>query len=354
MTFRDVQASYVPARHSGESIETLRRDEDRPHVPQTPEYYEWWYFDGHFDGGYSAVIVFHRAVAFVPSRPPALEITLIAPDGAEHRAIQPLSASEFQIASDRADITIGQSGVLDGGNRYEVRARAVTAEGLPIGTDLVLEGILPGWKFGLSKTVVDGLDGFGWVVPLPRARCHGTLHVGEQAIPVSGVGYHDHNWGQVSLSRLVAYWHWGRIYAGEVTCLYADVVGLQRRPDIPSGLLMLALGDKIIFNTSLIRIEEGDLAYHPKAHRTYARRLSLHSEMDGSPVEISLESRQVTSAFDFLASVHPIRRWLVNTFVTRPAYLRHRSDVRLRFTYQDRAYDLTGETINEDMYLRRR
>jgi len=354
MRLKDIQASSVPAKHSGECIETLRREEDGPHVPQTPEYYEWWYFDGHFDNGYSAVIVFHRAVAFLPSRLPALEITLIAPDGAEHRALRLLSASEFQIAPDRADITIGECGVVDGGSRYEVRAWAETAEGLRIGADLVLEGLLPGWKFGQSKTVVAGLDGFGWVVPLPRARCHGTLRVGEQSIPASGVGYHDHNWGQVSLSKLVAYWHWGRIYAGEVTCLYADVVGRQRRPDVPTGLLMLALGDKIVFNTSLVRIEEGELAFHPKARRTYARRLSLRSEMDGAPIEVDLESRQVTSAFDFLASVPPVRKWLVNTFVTRPAYLRHRSDVRLRFTYQGHAYDLKGETINEDMYLQRR
>jgi predicted secreted hydrolase len=228
-----------------------------------------------------------------------------------------------------------------------------TADGLRIGVETTLEGTLPGWKFGESKTVIDGLDGFAWVVPLPRARCRGTIFLGDRTIPVEGTGYHDHNWGQVSLSRLVSYWHWGRIYAGEVTCIYADVVGRRRRSSDASGLLMLAVGERIIFNTSLVRIEEQDLAFSPKADRTYPRILRITSEMDGAPVEITLRSRELVGAYDFLATLSPLRRRLLR-LATRPAYFRHRSDVHLHFTYGVREYDLHGEVLNEDMYLQRR
>jgi hypothetical protein len=75
--------------------------------------------------------------------------------------------------------------------------------------------------------------------------------------------------------------------------------------------------------------------------------------MDGSPIEVSLHSRELVGAYDFLASLPPLRRRLLRLF-TRPAYFRHRSDVHLRFTYQGRLYDLRGEVLNEDMYLQRR
>jgi hypothetical protein len=350
---RRITAAYVPARRSGELIQTLSLEENGPHDPRSAEYFEWWYFDHHFDNGYTAVVVFHRATAWLPAHPPSVEITLITPDGQEQRSFRSLAPDAFRIAPDRAHITAGEDRVVDEHPRYQVRAMGVTVEGLRIGVETALEGILPGWKFGESKTMIDGLDGFAWVVPLPRARCRGTLFLGDQAILVEGTGYHDHNWGQVSLSRLISYWHWGRIYADDVTCIYADVVGRRRRSSDSSGLLMLAVGEHIIFNTSLVRIEEMDLALSRKAGRTYPRTLRITSEMDGAPLQITLRSRELVGAYDFLATLSPLRRRLLR-LVTRPAYFRHRSDVHLRFTYASREYDLHGEVLNEDMYLQRR
>lgn len=353
MLRRKIGAAYVPALRSGELIERLRPEEDGPHEPKTTEYFEWWYFDHHFDNGYTAVVVFHRATAFLPGRPPAVEITVITPAGKEHRSFRVLPKPDFHIASDRAQITAGEDRVLDQTTRYEVRAMGATAEGLRIGVETVLEARLPGWKFGESKTVIDGLDGFAWVVPLPRAHCRGRLFVGDEAIEVEGIGYHDHNWGQISLSRLISYWHWGRIYAGDVTCIYADVVGRRSRTTDPTGLLMLAVGEQIVFNTSLVRIDELDLAYSPKAARTYPRTLRITSEMDGAPIELTLRSRELVGAYDFLATLSPLRRGALR-LLTRPAYFRHRSDVHLRFTYAGQEHDLRGEVLNEDMYLQRR
>src|SRR3990170_3764612 len=305
-----IRASSVLARSSGEAIASLRPAEDGPHAPQTPEYFEWWYFDHHFDNGYTAVVVFHRATAFLASRPPAVEITVITPAGEELRSFRTLSPAEFRVAADRADIQAGEDRVVDGTRQYQVRAIGFTQAGLRIGVETTLEGLLPGWKFGESKTLVDGLDAFAWVVPLPRARCLGTLFLGDEAMPVAGTGYHDHNWGQVSLTRLLAYWHWGRIYAD-------------------------------------------DLTFSRQANRTYPRALRITSEMDGAPIELTLTSRELVGAYDFLASLPPLRRRLIR-LLARPAYFRHRSDVHLRFTYAGRPFDLRGEVLNEDMYLQRR
>ncbi|HLB64362.1 MAG TPA: hypothetical protein VJJ46_05935 [Anaerolineales bacterium] len=348
-----IRASSVLARSSGEAIASLRPAEDGPHAPQTPEYFEWWYFDHHFVNGYTAVVVFHRATAFLPSHPPAVEITVITPSGEELRSFRTLSPAEFRVAADRADIQAGEDRVVDGTRQYQVRAIGFTQAGLRIGVETTLEGLLPGWKFGESKTLVDGLDAFAWVVPLPRARCLGTLFLGDEAMPVAGTGYHDHNWGQVSLTRLLAYWHWGRIYADDVTCIYADVVGRHHPRGVPTGLLMLAVGERIIFNTSLVRIEEQDLTFSRQANRTYPRALRITSEMDGAPIELTLTSRELVGAYDFLASLPPLRRRLIR-LLARPAYFRHRSDVHLRFTYAGRPFDLRGEVLNEDMYLQRR
>jgi hypothetical protein len=353
MPLREIVPAYVPALRSHELIERLRPEEDGPHEPQSPEYFEWWYFDHHFDNGYTAVVVFHRATAFLPDRPPAVEITVITPAGREHRSFRVLPRSDFHVASDRARIRAGEDRVLDETTRYEVRAMGATADGVRIGVETVLEARLPGWRFGESKTVVDGLDGFAWVVPLPRAHCRGRLVVGDETVDAEGIGYHDHNWGQISLSRLISYWHWGRIYAGDVTCIYADVVGRGRRKKTPSGLLMLAVGDQIVFNTSHVQIEEGDLAHSARAARTYPRSLRITSEMDGAPIELTLRSLELVSAYDFLATLSPLRRSALR-LLTRPAYFRHRSEVHLRFTYAGRGYDLHGQVLNEDMYLQRR
>ena len=51
---------------------------------------------------------------------------------------------------------------------------------------------------------------FAWLPSVPQGKASGSLTVGDKTATVSGSGYHDHNWGDVSVLGLIHDWYWGR------------------------------------------------------------------------------------------------------------------------------------------------
>jgi len=60
--------------------------------------------------------------------------------------------------------------------------------------------------------VNDTNESFYWSVPLPRAYVEGGINLDGNAIEVEGESYHDHNWGNLHISRYLNGWIWGRVF----------------------------------------------------------------------------------------------------------------------------------------------
>ena len=45
------------------------------------------------------------------------------------------------------------------------------------------------------------------------------------SVPLEGLGYHDHNWASVSLSKDLRGWRWGRFHGDDTTLVFAAVEG---------------------------------------------------------------------------------------------------------------------------------
>ncbi len=56
-----------------------------------------------------------------------------------------------------------------------------------------------------------------------------------EARHLEGSGYHDHNWGNISVLKLIHHWYWGRAKMGD----YKEF-----------DVFMLAKGDKILGDNS--------------------------------------------------------------------------------------------------------
>jgi len=61
------------------------------------------------------------------------------------------------------------------------------------------------WLFG-----ADGEHTFAWLPAVPQGRVEATYRVGGDGGAVTGVGYHDHNWGNASMLDLMHHWYWAR------------------------------------------------------------------------------------------------------------------------------------------------
>ncbi|HEY5189400.1 MAG TPA: hypothetical protein VII87_10220 [Solirubrobacteraceae bacterium] len=219
--------------------------------------------------------------------------------------------------------------------------------------DLEFQAEVPAWQPGVGRTDYGPRDYFAWVVGAPRATVTGTIAYEGQEFAVTGIGYHDHNWGVGDMRRIVDHWYWGRIYADEFTLVYADVTARERYGSHASTPLMLAFEDRIVLSAGEVEVLTGPEVFNATANHAYPSHLVLRA---GDDVELRLDVRDIIHAHDLLDDFPVVRSRLVKPIVNRlvgcPGYLRFRSDFTLTALVDGERQVREGSTLHEMVALR--
>jgi len=205
--------------------------DDALHPFDTPDYYEWWYLDALFDNGYSCALSCFWRTSYQDSHIPLIIIDIYPPDGNRIRGAEGFDYKDCRASLEKCDVSLGKNYIKQEAEIYKVSLHAENT-----GVELVYKRKLPGWKWtrdGLMKNNADGIQ--GWINAIPRADVTGNLFLGNEIVPVKGQGYHDHNWGNVDMSRSFAGWGWGRMYDPKYTFVYGWFIPFDRdMPILPS------------------------------------------------------------------------------------------------------------------------
>jgi hypothetical protein len=335
-----------PGRRDGH-IEPLKPQDDGLHSDKPGRgQYEWWYFDAHLESGHTLVVFFHASNANPGLEGKAgIEIVLLRPDGRRVQSFTPYGRSEFSAARDRPEVTIG-------GNTLRVEQRE---GGLPVytihvsekdlGCDLTYTAEVNGWKPGSGLSRFGSIGSFGWVVPFARASVRGTIRDGGQTLPVSGIGYHDHNWLDFSFQRIIQYWMWGRIYSPSFTAAYAYIQCNESVGNHAVKVLMLAQGREVVLSSGEFDLIQEDFEYNPKAKHRFPRRITLQAPHE---LHATLKVRRVLEAQDMLEAFNPILRFAARYLLKlRPGYFRLLSDFALDVTRGQETVTEAGTTLHE-------
>lgn len=340
-----------PGKSDGRIV-PLEPGENAAHRIDHRNYFEHWYFDARLDDG-------HQVVGFVQlselvTRKPGVELHLYKPGGEKVSIKKAYPKSALEASGDHCDVSVGDnrcSVESSPGELLPTHRLHLAEDGLSF--DLAFESVLPGWKPGGGMTRYGDTDFFAWVVPAPKARVTGTIEHQGAAHDVSGIGYHDHNWGIGDMKRIVDHWYWGRVYAGEFTLLYAYVATTGRYGGACSTPLMLARGGEIVLSTGEMELECGDEVFDERGNRTYPSWLAI--KVPGS-LGLQLDVREVIDAHDFVEDLPVVRsalvKPLVNRLVGRPGYFRFDSEYALRVVLEGETFDRTGTTLHEMVALR--
>jgi len=86
----------------------------------------------------------------------------------------------------------------------------------PLLLDIDLVGQVPAWRPGTGYLYFGDRDEhyFAWLPSVPQGIVVVDLVLDGVQERLTGVGYHDHNWGDVAMTRLINHWYWGRAQAG--------------------------------------------------------------------------------------------------------------------------------------------
>jgi hypothetical protein len=172
--------------------------------------YEWWYFDALLDD-------VEKLATFDPEA--------------------------WWAATDGPDVRIA-------GNRFsgDLHRYRITASVEVIDVDVTLVGQVPPWRPGTGYMLYGSerdLE-FGRLPAVPLGTVTATYRIGDETHTTTGTGYHDHNWGNVGLMKIINDWYWARGHAGPYSVIASYVTAHKKYDYAPVTLFMLAKDGKVV------------------------------------------------------------------------------------------------------------
>lgn len=315
----------------------VRRDDaSHKYEEDTPEYYEWWYFDAAFTNGYHIVITYHYRNFFLKPMIPSLQFFVYKPDGTRVDRYELCKPEDVSARPDWCDVTMNKSRILDKGDHYQV-SMDINGDGF----DLTFTNTVPPWKPGTGYNYKNEEEGLvaGWVVPMPGARVKGKILIKGETVEVEGHGYHDHNWGNYHCSKTFSGWYWGRIHHDRYTIDWGWV--LPRRAGMPvASPLLIARDGKIELSTDRMDVQFGTMVKDEKLGKDYPETLHITSNALDVSMDLTIKTTRVVEQME-----------LPKTQEWDMFYLRFLADYEMTVTVDGEAETVTGEMLHEYVIL---
>lgn len=188
-----------------------------------PGHFEWWYFDFPAGSGGLARIEWHAPLFNLRDG----NCVLVLRCYERGAGPQPPLVRGARFPRGRATMDRERCDIrFPGGRIFEEKDRYRIAVDIPaFAADLSLTRELPAPEGPDGEILgsADGKETFCWCVPLPRARAEGSLTVDGRTIAVDGIGYHDHNWGNLQLGHRIRRWTWLHVPFEGLTLIFARI-----------------------------------------------------------------------------------------------------------------------------------
>jgi hypothetical protein len=238
-------SSLADYERLGLSPTSIAQWEDGARTDDSAGTYEWWYFDAHLADGAKLVVAFMNKDIAQPQKPlsPLLRLDLDLRDGRHFEKLVLYPPGEWSAAKDHADVRLGQNRFSGDLHRYRIQA---TAE--EISVDVTLTGEIASWRpsTGYMLFGADRSREFGWLPSVPQGAVTVTYSVDGEQHETTGVGYHDHNWGNVGLMKVVHNWYWARGQAGLYSVIASHITSAERYGFEPISIFMLARDNVLV------------------------------------------------------------------------------------------------------------
>lgn len=231
--------------------------------------FEWWYFDARLADGSSLIITFGTKDINRPEGPlaPFAEVTLDRPDGTHLMSHTRVFTDGFSASEEGCDVRLGPNRFLGDLKTYDIHV-----ETDDITVDVTLTGTVPPWRPETGHFLFEDDEHlyFAWLPSVPQGHVEASFTLGGATTRLTGVGYHDHNWGNCSMMKVMNDWYWGRGQAGPYTVIACMITATERYGFARLPIFMLA--------------RDGRILADDHAHVAFTQSEIHHDEITGKPV----------------------------------------------------------------------
>lgn len=184
--------------------------------------YEWWYFDMTLSDGavITGTLSPYPNDGFVPGDATAGGYANFSyeKDGITRNEKVSFLFSEFSAAIDKLEVHAGPVTMAG-----DLNSLTIIGDVNGISLNVTFEQMAVPFRPGNGYVVVGSksLDDWrGWFCAMPKGQVTGTLSLdGEEPQQITGIGYHDHNYGTVTAAEGTVGWLWAKVDTGRYVSL---------------------------------------------------------------------------------------------------------------------------------------
>ncbi|MGC2288999.1 MAG: hydroxyneurosporene dehydrogenase [Thermoplasmata archaeon] len=316
--------------------------------------YEWWYFDSHLEDGSSLVVTFYTKWMLQPKGPeaPMVQVDLDRPGKPTQHVIIHATPEQFSATPERCDVRVKECYFRGDLHTYQIK---VVDDNLTIEAELV--GQVPSWRPATGVTYFGARDEhtFAWMPAVPQGKVTVTLTEKNSAPEtLTGIGYHDHNWGDVVMSKLLNHWYWGRAQAGPYSVIAAYLYAEKEygRTELPQ--IMIAKDGRIVADqASQVRLVLEDVATDSKSQKPVANRVIYdYTQDERVRYRVIFQRSQTILDYKLADTVTGFKHVLARMARVDGAYLRFSGSVTVeKYEEGTRVEQVSDPGIWELMYL---
>ena len=281
--------------------------------------YEWWYFDAHLDDGSILVSAFIVQIDDKGQVNPQITFNFADKENRIEKTVF-YNIGEYNSAKDHCDVKIRNCFFRGNGlDEFEMFLDPADNEGW--GFNLKLKREVPSFRPGTGYWDADG-EYFAWLCSVPSGNIEGTISKAGKEVKVKGNGYHDHNWGNVPMSKILSDWYWGRAELNGLTLVSACVRFKDEAGGRETPLIYITKGEEIILNANNEELSflSGHKTLHPETGKAYNSDALYIYEKENDKAFIRLNGADAIVAFTSVEWENP--GW-------ETKYLRFAADVNL-------------------------
>ena len=251
---KKVQKSIHPDEDAYYEKMGLKRDlveiwEDGSRVEGRRGEYEWWYYDSHYPDGTVLVIFFFSKMPIAVNGPikPIATMELTLPDGRKLSEEVYATIEESYYAKDKCDVKIGECHCSGDLKHYDV-----VFKGKTLGARMTLDGTIRAWRSQTGSIFFGDKEEyyFAWLPAIPEGKAVADVTYEGKEVHLEGSGYHDHNWGNVSMMNLMHHWYWGRAKIGDYKVISSWITAEKKYGFKDHDVFMIAKNGEIIGDNS--------------------------------------------------------------------------------------------------------
>ncbi|GBG94746.1 hypothetical protein LFYK43_12050 [Ligilactobacillus salitolerans] len=326
-----------------------RRDTD------TPGTSEVWYFDAILDDGSKVVLYFHPKSPYKLQEKgdfPDIGIHITDPDGKTYgQQIIEYPADEASFSKEQCDVKVGPHSVVGDFKDYEIHIDPVAE----VAADLHFHALVKPFRQGNSAVIALGdNDEYHYTdLSVVKNQVTGTLTYNGEKHEVTGLGYHDHQW--LNISPIVAWhhWLWGHLYTENYTVLIYDFVAAAQFDFTPVpffGVMDNKTGE-VIFQTDGHYTLETELEVQPAIKKGFPKKSAYtFTNADGTSVKFNTEWEQELEVRDMYWKAPDQVKAQYDQMGIQPGYMRYFANGTLSFEKDGETVTESGEMIYEYNY----